>query len=556
MKPAFRNALLALAFLGVGTLFGMTIEHVRTDGPDTLKQLRKLEDAFLLINQQYVEPVDADALAEGAIAGMLEELDPHSSYIPARDLREVQEGFSGSFGGVGILFEVVRDTARVISTIADGPAEKAGVMPGDRFLTIGDSSAIGFEDNDIRRNLKGEIGTRVRVSVLRGGVPQPRSFTITRGRVAITTVGSAFMVDETTGYLRIDNFSQTTYDEFKTRLEGLRGQGMQRLVLDLRDNPGGIMSAAVKIADEFLPGGQTIVSTRSRIPQYNAVDRSTAGGAFEREPVIVLVNEQSASASEILAGALQDHDRALVVGRRTFGKGLVQAQFPLPDGAALQMTISRYYTPSGRLIQTPYEHGESQEDYYTEKFASLNRSLFNPADYTSGIPDSLKFRTDAGRTVFGGGGIMPDAFVVPDTTSVLTGVGRLGLDFRFARELFDGSETALRGQYARDAARFAGSYEVDEATWARFVAFIQQEHDGAKITLVDGATETSPRLARYTRAGLATARPDLERRIKAYLARNLFGSEQWYPIALPTDQTFREALGLWPRASALLAERR
>lgn len=505
----------------------------------------------MLISQQYVEPVDTESVAEGAIAGMLEQLDPHSSYIPSRELQEVQEGFQGSFGGVGIYFEVVSDTARVINTIPDGPSDRAGLMPGDRIVAIDDSTAIGIVDDGVRRRLKGPIGTPVRVTIQRRGLDAPRSFSLVRASIPIVTVEASFMPDAQTGYLRIGHFSQTTYDEFRTALAGLRQQGARRLVLDLRDNPGGIMGTAVQIADEFLPAGQTIVSTRSRTKRYNDTERSTAGGTWETQPIIVLVNEYSASASEILAGALQDHDRALVVGRRTFGKGLVQTQFPLSDGSVLQMTIARYYTPSGRLIQTPYAHGESMGTYFEHKFEGRDREMFNPAEYTASVPDSLKFRTDRGRTVFGGGGILPDAYVIPDTMSILGGVVGRGLDFRFARAHFEANEPRLRSAYGRDVERFRRDFRVDDALWQSFVSSLTSGEDS--LTLVNSAAEVAPRRGRYLRSDLVRQRADLEARVKAYLSRNLFGADSWYPIAVPADATFREAMTLWDRLPVLLA---
>ncbi len=547
MKYAFRYALPALLLLMLGTIVGMTLESHRSN-PDALRQLRKLEDAFLIINQQYVDAVNADVLAESAIEGMLEKLDPHSSYISAEQIKEVQEGFQGSFGGVGIMFEVPGDTARVITTIANGPSEKAGVMPGDRIVGIDDTSAVGFSDDDIRLHLKGDIGTQVQVTVVRPGLADTRTFTITRGRIPIYTVDSAFMLDEQTGYIRINHFAQTTHDEFRAKMKQLMGQGMQRLVLDLRDNPGGVMRSAVGMADEMLRAGQTIVSTRSRNTQYNNTDRATSGGMFEDQPVIVLVNENSASASEIVSGALQDHDRALLVGRRTFGKGLVQAQFPLSDGSVLQMTISQYFTPAGRLIQTPYTKGESFETYYEDKYKSLNRSMFNPADYIESVPDSLKFKTDHGRTVFGGGGILPDFIVVPDTMSLVLSVNRKALDFQFAREEFDANEQALRSQWGDDPRRFVREYTVSPEMWQKFSTFIQAED---RITLTDNADSVNVRKGVHLQSDLPQERAVLEARIKGYLARNLYGSEYFYHIVMPTDQVVKEAMELWGRAENL-----
>lgn len=552
-----RLALLGASLLGVGVLGGLSLgaSGLGPVASDPMLQMRKLQEAFLLISREYVDPVDAQQLAEHAVEGMLEELDPHSSFIPARDLQEVQESFEGSFGGVGIRFEVEKDTARVVNTIPDGPSEKAGLMAGDRIVAIQDSSAIGIRDDGVRARLKGPIGTAVRVTIKRPGVSQPRTFTITRGRVAINTVDASFMADNQTGYIRIAYFAQTTYAEFREHLDRLKAQGMQRLVLDLRDNPGGIMSSAVKIADEFLPGGDVIVSTKSRHRRYEQAETATPGGVFETQPVIVLLNAYSASASEILAGALQDHDRALVVGQRSFGKGLVQTQFPLSDGSVLQMTISRYLTPSGRLIQTPYTHGEAEEDYLEEKFAGRNEETFNPRLYADRVPDSLKFRTEHGRIVFGGGGILPDVVVIPDTMSVLIGMNMQNTDFRFARAEFERTEQALRARYGTDVAKFAREFRVDEAMWQRFTAFATENAEGGQPLVLTAGGAANPHERSYPRSAFEAARPDLERRIKAMMARNLFGSEQWYPIAMPTDPTFREAMRQWGQASQLASAR-
>jgi len=547
MKVPPRLVLLLGLFLGIGTLLGMGIEAHRANSPDTLRQMRKLEDAFMVIAQQYVETVDTSSLVESAIEGMLGTLDPHSSYVNAADMRDVQEGFQGSFGGIGIYFEIVSDTARVVSTISNGPSERVGIMAGDRIVLINDSTAVGINETAVRNTLRGDIGTRVNLTVRRPGVAGLKSFEITRGRVPILTVDSAFMVDERTGYIRISHFAQTTYDEFASRMRELRAQGMERLVLDLRDNPGGIMNSAVRIADELLPAGRTIVSTRSRHPQFSGVDRGTSGGMFENRPVVVLVNQNSASASEIIAGALQDNDRALVVGRRTFGKGLVQAQFPLGDGSVVQLTISRYYTPSGRLIQIPYQRGERQ-DYFENWMAARDRSLFNPREYLDSIPDSLRYSTLSGRLVVGGGGIMPDYVVMPDTNSLVLGVARLGLAFQFSREEFEAREQALRDTYGQDAQRFLREFRIDDALWNRFVAFVERD---ARLTFVESQDEVSPRQHRYLRTALRSERAEVEARIRGYMARNVFGSTYWYPAVIPFDPDFQQAMRLWDEAEAL-----
>ena len=545
----------ALFLLLLGTVLGVKIEAYISQ-PDTAKQLQKLQDAFLIVNQYYVDEVQADAAAEDAIGAMLEGLDPHSSYISPEEIAEVKESFRGSFGGVGIWFDPSTDTVRVISTIPDGPSEAAGVMAGDRIVAIDDTSAIGFTDRQVQKYLKGPVGTKVDVRLRRLGARDPIDVTITRAQIPISTIESAFMVDDETGYIRVSYFAVTTHEEFLEELEELKGQGMKRLVLDLRDNPGGVMQSAVRMADEMLDGEQMIVYTKSRNTQYNGSDYSTEGGTFEEEPVIVLVSEHSASASEIVAGALQDHDRALIVGRRTFGKGLVQQQFPLPDESVLQMTVSRYYTPSGRLIQTPYQDGKL-EDYYEEKFASLNKSMFDPSDYIESIPDSLKFKTDAGRTVFGGGGILPDVVIPPDTSAALMAVNRQGLAFRFVQDWFNRNEANLRATWADQQETFVSSYDASETMWPEFLAWLDSEGflGGEGETLPDSSAQegadTTATPANLSIKGVEEYRDLLQTRLKAYLARDLYGSEAQYPISLQTDPTFNEAMKLWERASTL-----
>jgi carboxyl-terminal processing protease len=538
-----RYTLPAILLLGLGILLGWNLQQALS-GTDTLASLRKLEEAFLTITQRYVDPVTPEPLVEEAIRAMLKELDPHSVYITAEEMKEIRESYQGSFGGVGIWFEVVNDTARVVATISGGPSETAGLLPGDRIVAINDSSAIGFSSNEIQKRLKGPEGTKVKVTIRRLGVAKPLEFVITRDRIPLYTVDAAYLLDDgQTGYIRINRFAMTTYDEFLQHLDRLLRQGMQRLVLDLRDNPGGIMEAAVELVDEFLPAGQTIVYTRGRIAQADQSHRSTSGGRFESQPLIVLVNQNSASASEIVAGALQDNDRALVVGLRTFGKGLVQNQFTLSDGSVLQLTIARYYTPSGRLIQTPYRNGD-EEDYYRQKFANYDAATFHPRDYLNEIPDSLKFQTVHSRIVFGGGGIMPDIVVAPDTTSILLEVSRRNLAFTFVRDWFSKHEQELRQRWTNRRQEFMASFSVDEAMWK---AFMEYAH---KQGLFNAG---APAARSFTPADAETQRTELSILLKAHLAWQLFGREAWFPLVNQIDPVLQEALKHWDQAETLAA---
>lgn len=542
MKKSLRYTLPAVLLLALGILLGWNLQQA-VSNTDTLASLRKLEEAFLTITQRYVDPVEPEPLAEEAIRAMLTELDPHSVYIPAEEMKEIRESYQGSFGGIGIWFEVVDDTARVVTTISGGPSEAVGLQPGDRIIQIEDSNAIGLSSNEIQKRLKGPEGTQVKVTIRRLGIREPLSFVITRGRIPLYTVDASYMLDEKTGYIRISRFAMTTYDEFLDHLDRLKRQGMERLVLDLRGNPGGIMETAVELADELLPEGYTIVYTRGRIAQTQMTRRSTAGGRFETQPTIVLVDRNSASASEIVAGALQDNDRALIVGLRTFGKGLVQNQFPLSDGSAVQLTVARYYTPSGRLIQTPY-HGGDLEDYYRQKFADYETTVFHPEDYINVIPDSLKFQTVHGRTVFGGGGILPDVIVPPDTNSILMEINRRNLAATFIRTWFNQHEQEIRQQWNHRKDVFLTSFEVDDALWQSFLSYARQQG----LFAADSAATL-----RFTVAQAEAHRQMLSTLLKAYLAWQLFGREVSIPLFNEIDPMLQEALKHWNRAEALAA---
>ena len=543
------------ALLLAGVLLGLTIRSVRI-GEDTVAQLRKLEDAFLLINKQYVEPVDAASLAEKAIKSMLDELDPHSVYVSAEDAQAMQERFQGSFGGIGIWFEIARndedlsdDTVRVMSVIGDGPSERAGLMAGDRIIGIDDSTAVGLSQDEVTSRLKGEIGTQVEVTIQRHGTRAPLEFTLTRDAIPLYTVDASYMVDTATGYIRLSRFSQETYNEFVEHVRALKDQGMERLVLDLRSNTGGYMGEAIKIVDEIVPGRKTVVYTRGRRPETTSTYRTRRTGILEKEPVIVLVNAYSASASEIVAGALQDHDRALIVGQRTFGKGLVQHQFALPDQSILQMTVARYYTPSGRLIQTPYKDGD-QEDYYEEKFASLEDATYRPGEYSDNIPDSLRFKTARGRDVFGGGGILPDYIVKPDTTPALRAVLGYGLERSFARKWFRDDERRLRERWRDREEEFASTFDISDELWASFVEY--STDTDADDPLAE-ASEEADSTQVVTADALHTYRETLEVYLRGRIAQEIFGHKAWYGIYKEIDPELNAALGLWGLAEGLAA---
>ncbi|MFB6248716.1 MAG: S41 family peptidase, partial [Salinibacter sp.] len=336
-----RRLLPALVLIVVGGVLGAQVNsYVSPD--DAIEQFKKMRQAFVIISGKYVEPVDASELAEGGVKGMLETLDPHSSYVPPEQAQRTRQRYQGSFGGIGIQFDILSDTARVVSPLAGGPSEEAGLMAGDRIVRIEDSTAVGLSMQEIRQKLTGEIGTEVSFTVYRPLSDSRHTFTIERGKIPLYSVHSSYMIDEKTGYIEIGRFAKSTPEEFLKKVDTLKAQGMERLVVDLRQNPGGVMQSAVKIADEMLgTAGQTIVQTRGRSARIDQTLKAQAGGALAHQPITVLVDGNTASASEILAGALQDHDRALLVGRRTFGKGLVQKPYRLNDGSFIQLTVGR-----------------------------------------------------------------------------------------------------------------------------------------------------------------------------------------------------------------------
>ena len=544
---------IVLLFL-IGGLVGARLNR---HNDDTTEQLRKLEDAFLIINRRYVEELDPANVAENAIDAMLDGLDPHSSYIDASAFTEVEESYRGSFGGIGIWFEIPDgDTARVVSPIEGGPSEEVGLRPGDRIIAVNDTSVIGVGDDEVKRRLKGPVGTTVDVTLKRLGFARPIDVTITRGVIPLYSVASSYMVDEQTGYIKISRFAQSTYGEFVDAVSKLKSQGMGRLLLDLRDNPGGIMQAAVAIVDEILAGDALIVYTQGRsVP--NEVYRAGHQGLFETQPIIVLVNRNSVSASEIVAGALQDHDRALIVGQRTYGKGLVQNQFALPDESRLQITTARYYTPSGRLIQTPYEDGDRQA-YLEEKYIALLEAMRDPLEYADSIPDSLKYTTSHGRTVFGGGGILPDHVIPGDTTMppILQAMYE-GFFFEAFRNWFERREAELRAEWEDRPDEFVASFAYSAVQWDDLwtaagetevpIRFVSSESSPEELT-PDAAR---PEQLEFKATELQDNRATIHSYLKALLARQLYGARTAYPLYNQIDPTFLEGITLWDKAREL-----
>ncbi|WP_456428848.1 S41 family peptidase [Rhodocaloribacter sp.] len=541
--------------LMVGILLGVQIGSI-VFRDDTARSLKKLEDAFILINQRYVEQVDSAELSERAIEGMIEALDPHTVYIDAERMQRVNEDFDASFEGIGIGYELIpgpegQDTLTVLNVIPGGPSEEVGLLSGDRIIAVDGESAIGYTHEDVRRNLKGPRGTKVTVTVKRPGYPDELEMTITRDKIPLYTVLSAYMLDAHTGFIKLDRFARTTYAEFMRAMRDLKAQGMDRLVLDLRGNAGGYMEMAIRISDEFLPEGKLIVSQKGRMAGTDESYYARSGGLFEEQPVIVLVDEHSASASEIVAGALQDHDRALIVGRRTFGKGLVQKQYLLNDGSALRLTIARYYTPSGRLIQTPYEGGD-REDYYRTKVEQWEEDASHDAkELLEGLPDSLKFTTDTGRVVYAGGGILPDYIVRDDKTSpFLQTILGLGIENDFVRYWLDRNTETVHPEWDGKREAFLAGFEVTDAMLDAFFDFARKR--GVEIVPEKPAAEDEGSDVKYfTREEVAADDVMLRTILKGRIATRLYDRSAWYPVINEVDRTLGEAMRLWQTAEQL-----
>jgi carboxyl-terminal processing protease len=531
-KPQFRKrmpAIMPLIFailLGSGLWIGSKLNFVAGEKPFFAlpsKNFNKLHELINFIEQEYVDEISKEDLIEKAVNSLLEGLDPHSNYIPPKDLSAYNDPLEGNFEGIGVEFNIHKDTVTVVNTIPGGPSEGVGIMAGDRFVRVdGDIIAgVNITNEDVMKKLKGKKGTLVTVSVLRRGIPQPIDFTIKRGTIPIKSVDVSYMVNDNIGYIKLSRFSKTTHQEFLEHAHKLKSKGMNKMIMDLRDNGGGYLQAAIKLADEFLENQKLIVYTEGKARPRTSYFATKAGDFLNTE-LIILVNENSASASEILAGAIQDNDKGLVIGRRTFGKGLVQEQVLWPDGSAIRLTIARYYTPTGRSIQKAYEGGK--EDYYQETYHRFLKGEMMDKD-SMHLADTLKYYTAGGRVVYGGGGIMPDIFIPLDTTEssfYLTELFQLGLVNQFAFEYVDQNREKMK-QY-KSFSQFDKSFLVTDNLFNEFVAFA--EKNGVRNDFY--GVKKSSKLLRI--------------RIKAHIARQLWKSEGFYPVVHSIDNTFQKAL--------------
>ena len=487
---------------------------------------RKLQLALFAITNLYVDTTSETKLVEDAIVGMLEKLDPHSTYMDPEETKQMNEPLQGNFDGIGIQFNVLTDTVYVIQVIPGGPSEKVGLMAGDRIIEVNDSLIAGvkMKTSDIMKRLRGPKGSEVRVKVKRGDRPELIEYRIVRGKIPVYSLDAAYMADKQTGYIKLNRFAASSANEFREALEKLRKTGMKNLILDLQGNGGGYLNIAIELADEFLEKQRLIVYTKgSKQPREEA--HSTARGQFQNGRLVILVDESSASASEIVTGAIQDWDRGVVVGRRTFGKGLVQKPIPLPDGSMIRLTVSRYYTPTGRCIQKPYERG-NLDAYHHDLIDRYNKGELMSADSIH-FPDSMKYQTlVTRRTVYGRGGIMPDVFIPVDTTRYTDYHRKLvaaGVVNRVAMNYMDRHRAELTKKYPTFAA-YKQSFRVDDELLNELTLMGQQD----KIELVAEEFERSKAL--------------IALQVKALIARDLFDMAQYFQIINEDNPSYLKAL--------------
>jgi carboxyl-terminal processing protease len=483
----------------------------------------KIDNILRLVEKNYVDTVNTVEITEELALQLISKLDPHSVYIPAQDLEIVNNELEGSFSGIGVQFNIQNDTIMVISVISGGPSEKAGLMAGDRIVMVDDSLFAGKHINNekVMRTLRGQHQTKVKLGIMRVGTPEMLNYTITRDNIPVTSIDISYMVAPATGLIKVNKFGESTYREFLTAIAALKSLGATKFIIDLRENSGGYLERAIAMINEFLPAQQLIVYTEGKsYPRFDA--RSDGTGSCINNPVAVLIDEFSASASEIFAGAIQDNDRGLVIGRRSFGKGLVQQQFDLKDGSAIRLTVARYYTPSGRSIQKPYERGKGDE-YNLDILNRLVHGEFDTADSIK-TNDSIEYKTSSGRTVYGGGGIMPDIFIPRDTsefTDYFAKVVNYGHIYQFAFAYTDQHRTRLATIKNWEAME---KHLDNQNLVAEFVSYAEKK--GVKLVPTQ----------------LELSRNIISTRLKAFISRNILGDEGFYPILFKNDPAVLRAI--------------
>lgn len=513
----------------------------------TIKEEYKLkfDDVLNLIADQYVEHPDYDKLVDEAIIGLVTELDPHSEYMTAEEYKAMNEPLTGNFEGIGVQFNIIKDTIAVVSPISGGPSERLGIRSGDKIVVIEDTvvAGIGITNRDVISKLRGDKGTKVRIKIYRRGVQDLIDYTIERDKIPIFSLDASYMLTENIGYVKLNRFAQTTMQEFYEALDELQPQGMEHLVLDLRGNSGGYLNTAIQLSDEFLGDDQLVVYTEG-VSNPKRDHFATKQGRFEKGKLVVLIDEGSASASEIVSGAVQDHDRGLIVGRRSFGKGLVQRPFKLRDGSTLKLTTARYYTPAGRCIQRPYEGGN--DEYRKENQRRRDNGEFFSLDSLE-FDEEQKYTTDNKRVVYGGGGILPDIFVPLDTSENSEFLRELlsnGLFYQYINEYVDANRDELNSKYPNYEA-FEKGFELDDAFVNEFLDFALHELHREKSNEDEedaDAAKKQDEFEKTMKEGLATSGNIIRTRLRALLARTLWQTEAFYRVFNSNDDAVAKAI--------------
>lgn len=518
------KSLIILAIILPVSVFGQYNTKKNVTELDQNKTTRKMSSLFYYINNFYVDTLDMPALVEHAFIQTLKELDPHSAYIPAKDVAKADEPLQGSFEGVGITFQLFKDTILVVSPIPGGPSDKVGIMAGDKIIKVDGEDAYGEDINNqwVMDHLRGKKGTKVVVAIYRRGNKELIDFEIIRDKIPINSLDASFMLDDKTGYIKLNRFSKTSLDEFNEAIVELKEKGLENLIFDLRGNGGGYLGTAMTISDEFLPEGKLIVYTEGiHTPRQDLI--ATGKGEFKNGKLIVLINEGSASASEIVSGAIQDWDRGIIIGRRSFGKGLVQRPFQMPDKSIVRLTVARYYTPSGRCIQKPYDEGV--EEYYLDFKNRYEHGELINADSIN-FPDSLKYKTNNGRIVYGGGGVMPDIFVPLDSArfnNTYSSLIRKGIINGYVNEYLDENRKSLQKNF-KNINNFNLKFELSEDEFEEFINQAEKED-------IDLKTDEFYNNIEF-----------IKLQLKALIARNIFETGTYFEIISSMDHEIIKAM--------------
>jgi len=529
-----KNFLKQLPYLIIILLLGIYLGVKLSDYfsfSENKKQIKKFGEILNYTKDYYVDSVDSKKLVEDAIKGMFNSLDPHTVYISALEQTAEEETFRGNFEGIGVEFQIVNDTITVVYPIAGGPSEVVGIMSGDRIVKIDKQNCIGWKNQDVIKKLRGNKGTLVVLTIYRPSTKNVTDYKVVRDKINIYSVDASLMYDNGTGYINLTRFSETTFDEMKNALKDLSARGMKRLVLDLRNNPGGYEIQASDVADLFIDGNKMIVYNKSRVKSLDEEFHAGKDFPYEKIPLIILVNRGSASASEIVAGAVQDWDRGLIVGETTFGKGLVQRPIQLSDGSAVRITIARYYTPSGRQIQREYN---DKKKYYEEAMTRQESEGDNVNHSTEKDTTKPKFKTHNGRIVYGGGGITPDYIVEPDKSSQYSvELRKNNVYYQFVRKYLDQNGARLRERYQNNLIGFINDFKIDETQMQNFIKFAES----LKV--------------KYDAKGFNNDKEFIRAWLKAFIARDIFKNNGWYLTLLKSDRQFQKAVSLFDEAEKL-----